>query len=124
MGKIFESLKNGTGELNPIVDQYVQGALRAAEASNGTKSLTAAQKENITAQAQERAALDAYMKKRKESGATDDQIAKELSSNRSKAIQEGKEAVKAQAELIAKQALLARATKEVALATESLLDVY
>jgi hypothetical protein len=124
LGKIFDSLKNGTGELNPIVDQYVQGALKAAEAANGTKQLTAAQEKAITAQAKERAALDAYMKKRKESGATDEQITKEISSNRSAAIKEGQEAVRVQGELFAKQQLLARSTKEIALATESLLDVY
>lgn len=124
LGKIFDNIKTGTGELNPITEQYVQGALQAAEAANGVKQLTAAQTQQITAQAKERAALDAYMKKRKESGATDEQIAKEISSNRAAAKKEGEEAIKVQGELAAKQALLARATKEVAIATESLLDVY
>lgn len=124
LGKIFDNIKTGTGELNPITEQYVQGALQAAEAANGVKQLTGAQKEQITAQAKERAALDAYMKKRKESGATDEQIAKEISSNRAAAKKEGEEALKVQGELAAKQALLARATKEVAIATENLLDIY
>lgn len=124
LGAIFDSIKNGTATLNPITDQYVQGALKAAEAANGVKQLTAAEEENITAQAKERAALDAYMKKRKESGATDEQIAKELSKNQGAAIKEGEAALKVQAELVAKQALLARASKEVAIASENLIDVY
>lgn len=124
LGAIFDSIKNGTNALNPITEQYVQGALKAAEAANGQKQLTASQTEAITVQAKERAALDAYMKKRKESGATDEQIAKEISTNRAAAQKEGEEAIRVQGELAAKQALLARATKEVAIATESLLDVY
>jgi hypothetical protein len=124
LGAIFDNIKTGTGELNPITEQYIQGALKAAEAANGVRDLTAAQTEAITAQAKERAALDAYMKKRKESGATDEQIAKEISSNRAAAKKEGEEAIRVQGEAAAKQALLARATKEVAIATEGLLDVY
>jgi hypothetical protein len=124
VGKIFDNIKTGTGELNPITEQYIQGALKAAEAANGTKQLTAEQTKSITVQAKERAALDAYMKKRKESGATDEQIAKEISSNRGAAQKEGEEALKTQGELAAKQDLLAKATKQVAIATESLLDVY
>jgi len=121
LGKIFDNIKNGTGELNPITEQYVQGALKAASA-NGI--LTKTRKEEITTQAKERAALDAYMKKRKESGATDEQIAKEITKNSDQAKKEGEEALKVQGEIIAKQNLLARTTKEVAIATESLLDVY
>jgi hypothetical protein len=124
LGAIFDSIKNGTNTLNPITEQYVQGALKAAEAANGTKQLTAAETESISVQAQQRAALDAYMKKRKESGATDEQIAKEISKNSAAARKEGEEALRVQAELTTKQALLARATKEVAIASENLFDVY
>lgn len=92
---------------NPIVEQY----------KKGMKGATAAQ-------AEEAAALDAFMKLRKQSGATDEQIRKEIESGRSAAIAKGKEYNNAQAEALKKQALLAIATKQVALATESLLDVY
>jgi hypothetical protein len=121
LGKIYDSLKAGSNELNPLVKAYQDGAIKAAEA-NGR--LTEKQKEGIRARESERAALDAYVQKRKQSGASDEQIQKELEKDRAAALKEGNEKLRIDAELLAKQQLLARATKEVALATESLLDVY
>jgi hypothetical protein len=61
---------------------------------------------------------------RKEAGATDQQISEDILKDRELALKTGKQALDVQSEAQKKQALLARATKEVALATESLLDVY
>ena len=109
---------------NVIAEQYKQSAIAAAEAANGTKNLTAAQKEQISQSAAETAYLDAYMKMRKEAGATDEKISEDILADRKLALQEGKKALQVQNDAAVKQALLARATKEVALATENLLDVY
>lgn len=111
---IIKSLNNGFTSANPIVQQYAE----SIAASTG-KSI-----ESVEAQAKERASLDAFMKARKEAGATDEAIAKEIEANRGKAKKEGEQILNANALLIAKQSILARATKEVAVATENLLDVY
>jgi hypothetical protein len=109
---------------NVIADQYKQSAIAAAEAANGTKNLTAAQQKQIAQSATETAYLDAYMKMRKEAGATDEKISEDILADRKLALSEGKRALQIQSDAAVKQALLARATKEVALATENLLDVY
>lgn len=114
----------GKGGKNVIAEQYKESAIAAAEAANGTRNLTAAQQKKIGQNAMETAYLDAYMKQRKEAGATDQQIAEDILADRKLALQEGKQALDIQSQAAAKQALLARATKEVALATENLLDVY
>lgn len=113
-----------TGGVNIIAEQYKQSAIAAAEAANGTKNLTAAQQKKIGQNAMETAYLDAYMKQRKEAGATDQQISEDILADRKLALESGKKALDSQDEAAKKQALLARATKEVALATENLLDVY
>jgi hypothetical protein len=112
--KILKGLNDGVAGLNPIVQQYAQGMAAA----------TGRTVEQVKAQAEEQAALDAFMKLRKEAGATDEQIGKELEKDRKGALAVGKESLQANAQLLLKQQLLARATKEVAVATESLLDVY
>jgi hypothetical protein len=125
LDSILKSVKEGgTGALNPIVEEYKKGAVAAAEAANGTKNLTSAQKTSIEARATERASLDAYMKSRKEAGATDQQISDEIKLNKKNVLKQGQEIIRVDAEVIAKQQLLVRATKEVAVATENLLDVY
>jgi hypothetical protein len=116
-----EDIDKAFKDSNPIVEQYKKGLLESAKAQGITNQK---QLENISAQAEEQAALDAFMKLRKEAGATDEQIGKELEKNRKEAIATGKQSLEANAELLRKQTLLARATKEVAVATESLLDVY
>jgi hypothetical protein len=111
---ILKGLNDGVTSLNPVVQQY---ATSMAASTDQTV-------EQVMAQAEEQAALDAFMKLRKEAGATDEQIGKELEKNRGNALKVGKESLQANAQLLLKQQLLARATKEVAIATESLLDVY
>ena len=111
----LDAVKKGGAEANPIIQQYAKG-IAAANTKMGPEAVKAA--------AQETAALDAYMKKRKESGATDEQIGKELEKNKKNAIKEGLAYLQVEAELLLKQQMLAKAAKEVALATESLLDVY
>ena len=113
--------KTGT---NIIAEQYKESAVAAAEAANGAKNLTAAQKEQVSQGAAETAYLDSYMKMRKEAGATDEKISEDIMADRKLALEAGKKALDSQSQAAQKQALLARATKEVALATESLLDVY
>jgi hypothetical protein len=121
LDNILKSLNEGTADLNPIVEQYRDSMIKAA---GGTDNLTKKRIEEIGAEAQQRSSLDAFMKARKEAGATDESIAKEITTNRNKAIEEGRLIQNETALLQAKQALLARATKEVAIATENLLDVY
>lgn len=112
--KILKGMDDGISSLNPIVEQYAKGMALA----------TGQTVEQVKGQAEEQAALDAFMKLRKEAGATDEAIGKELEKDSKGAISIGKEALQANAQLLVKQQLLARATKEVAIATESLLDVY
>lgn len=114
----------GTGGTNVIADQYKQSAIAAAEAADSEKKLTSQQKEKIGQNAIDSAYLDAYMKQRKEAGATDQQITDDILKDRKTALLAGKQALDSQQEAAKKQQLLARATKEVALATENLLDVY
>lgn len=109
---------------NLIAQQYKESAIAAAEASSKTGMLTAKQKEKISQDATQTAYLDAYMKMRKEAGATDQQIAEDILKDRKSALEAGKKASDAANEAALKQQLLARASKEVAIATENLLDVY
>jgi len=110
--------------INLIAQQYKESAIAAAEANSKTGALTAKQKEKIGQDAMETAALDAYMKQRKEAGATDQQITDDILADRKAALQAGKQALDAQQAAARKQEELARATKQVAVVTESLLDVY
>lgn len=110
--------KQSTAKSNVIVDQYVQGAMESS------KNLSKSQQKLNVERAKEQAALDGYIQKRKQAGATDDQITKELEKNMKSALAEGRKYNADQAELIRKQGLLARASKELAVASESLLDVY
>lgn len=110
--------------INLIAQQYKESAIAAAEANSKTGALTAKQKEKIGQDAMETAALDAYMKQRKEAGATDQQITDDILADRKAALQAGKQALDAQEAAARKQEELARATKQVAVVTESLLDVY
>ena len=112
------------GGPNIIAQQYKKSAIAAAEASSKTGELTSKQKEKIGQDAIETAYLDTYMKQRKEAGATDQQITEDILKDRKGALLAGKAASDAQAAELQKQKELARATKEVALATENLLDVY
>ena len=119
-----ELTQAGAQGKNLIADQYKQSAIVAAELNDKQGKLTAKQKEKIGQDAIETAYLDAYMKQRKEAGATDEQISKDILTDRKKALQAGKTASDAAAAAALKQQQLARATKEVELATQSLLDVY
>jgi hypothetical protein len=70
--------------------------------------------------------LSKFIAQQKQQGKTSDQISAGLSDPkaRQQAIQTGKELLAQEGELALKQALLARTAKDVAVATEQLLDVY
>jgi hypothetical protein len=124
LNKMLDSLDQVSSSMDIITEQYAEGMIKAAEATNGQANLTAAQKEKITQDAQERSALDAYMQKRKQSGATDEQITKEIDKDRNAAIKEGREKLKVDNDLMLKQAAMARAVRMVAIESEKLTEVY
>jgi hypothetical protein len=70
--------------------------------------------------------LSKYMAQQKQQGKTSEQLSKELSDPkaRERAIQSGKELLAVEGEIALKQAVLSRTAKDLAVATEQLLDVY
>lgn len=70
--------------------------------------------------------LSRYTASQQQAGKTPDEISKELGDpkKREEAIQKGKELLAAESELALKQAVLTRSSKDLAVATEQLLDVY
>ena len=70
--------------------------------------------------------LSKYIAQQKQQGKTSEQISKELSDPkaRERAIQSGKELLANEGELALKQAVLSRTAKDLAVATEQLVDVY
>ncbi|NDB59471.1 hypothetical protein EB001_13620, partial [bacterium] len=109
---------------NIIAEQYKESAIAAAEAANGEATLSEKKKESIAQGALEVAYLDAYMKQRKEAGATDEKISEDILKDRKTALEAGRQALDTAKEAAEKQQLLARATKELAVETENLLDIY
>jgi len=126
--KLYDELNAGTSEFNPIAQQYVDSMLAAAaaaqQAKTGSDVLTAAQKQEITTTALNTAALDSYMRARKEAGATDEQISKEINADRAQAIKIGQYYNDENAKLLAKQAALAKATQVLANEFSNLDDVF
>jgi TP901 family phage tail tape measure protein len=104
-----------------IQNQYAQFI---AAAEGGLDKVSAGRRAEIEAIAASRAALDAYRLKRKQEGADAQTIAKEIDQNRQKAIAAGNAELDRRNELIKKQAIQARAIKEVSLAVAAQTDVY
>jgi TP901 family phage tail tape measure protein len=123
LGKIYDQLKDGTATVNPVVEQYVKGMLEAAKATEGA-DLSASRVEEITATAQANAALDSYMKSRKEAGATEEQIGRELKTDREQAIKIGQYYLDENAKLLVQQQMLAKATRDIADELANLGDVF
>jgi hypothetical protein len=123
LGKIYDQLKDGTATVNPVVEQYVKGMLEAAKATEGA-NLSASRVEEITATAQANAALDSYMKSRKEAGATEEQIGRELKTDREQAIKIGQYYLNENAKLLVQQQMLAKATRDIADELANLGDVF
>jgi hypothetical protein len=119
--KVLQTLNAGVSDLTPTTQQYVKSMI---DAESKTRVLTNADKEKITQDAIATAQIEAFIQKRKQAGATDKQIEKELKSNKDNAKKEGAEVIRQNDILASKQKLLARALKEVNTQTEVLLDGF
>jgi hypothetical protein len=119
--KTIKDLQNGTTTLSPIAEQYAKSSIAAA---GGTEALTQSQIEQIRIRAEESAALDAFSAAMKQAGMTDEKVREMIKKNESEALNKGREISKEQSILAAKSALLARVTRDLAVATEQTLDIY
>jgi len=124
------ALKSAYAELakgSVIIEEYQRAQLRAnginIQAGESLDKYTSSQAQRIKTQAAEQAALDAYRSSQQQAGRDVAETEAFIASNRKKAIAEGKKVIGEQTALILKQAELARATKELQLASASLLEV-
>jgi len=95
-----------------------------AAAEGGLDNVSNARRREIESMAAAEAALNAYRIQRQEEGADANTIAKEIEQNRQQAIASGNRQLERNNELIKKQAIQARATKEVAIAVAAQADIY
>jgi hypothetical protein len=126
-----EALKAAYGELakgSVIIEEYQRAQLRAnginIQAGESLDQYTSAQAQRIKAQAEEQAALDAYRDAQVKAGRDAGEVEAEITANRGKAVAAGRQIIGEQTALIMKQAELARATKELQLASANLLEVF
>jgi hypothetical protein len=127
LAKSLKQLENNTSIVLPTVKAYQDASIKAAEEANGaTVNLTQSEKDKIKADAEATAALDAYTAQRKQSGATEAQLQKELSdpTKFQAAIAQGRELARQNDILARKQQLLSRAMKDVQIIGESLTNVF
>ena len=95
-----------------------------AAAEGGLDNVSNARRREIESMAAAEAALNAYRIQRQEEGADANTIAKEIEQNRQQALASGNRQLERNNELIKKQAVQARATKEVAIAVAAQADIY
>ena len=112
--KSFEDMQALFEKSNPIVEQYAAGL---ASATNQTV-------EQVRAQAEEEVAIQSYIESLKRSGLEAPKIQELINKDRDKAIAKGKEIQNAAEKELETKMLIARATKDVVIATERLLDTY
>jgi len=121
LSKAFEAIKNGTSGVDVITKEYQLSMLEAAKQAGTLNDETRAK---IMVDAEELSSIDAYTKARKESGATDKQIEKDLETNRSNAIVLGKRIKEDNSKLLVQQQLLAKSARELSNSFANLDDLF
>lgn len=114
----------GIQELKQLQSQGKTGAAifdTYAQALEKTGNYTKEQAQNL---AVEQAALAAYAAKRKDEGASEAQIVKELTDERAASIEVGKELVKVNADALLSETLLLKERKQVEITTRNLITTF